>query len=126
MPGLVGSTQSPDESLVIKEMKLNDYGVIEFGEYGKYSLWKYYNFTSISHKKIKCFFIGFLLIQCNNDPDIKNKKTSTNELSPEFDKFVQRYWCQSEKSSEDKWNNVMKNLLKNQLQVEIQKRTSKL
>ena len=37
LPGLVGSTQSPDESLVMEEMNLNDYGVIEFGEDGKYS-----------------------------------------------------------------------------------------
>ena len=37
MPGLVGSTQSPGESLVMEEMNLNDYGVIEFGEDGKYS-----------------------------------------------------------------------------------------
>ena len=37
LPGLVGSTQSPDESLVMEEMNLNDYGVIELGEDGKYS-----------------------------------------------------------------------------------------
>ena len=36
LPGLVGSTQSPDESLVMEEMNLNDYGVIEFGGNGKY------------------------------------------------------------------------------------------
>ena len=36
LPGHVGGTQSPGESLVMEEMNLNDYGVIEFGEDGKY------------------------------------------------------------------------------------------
>ena len=76
-----------------------------------------------------CFMsisIGFLLIPCNTNPNIKNKETSTNKISPEFNEFVQRFHCQSGKSSEDQWDNGIKNLLKNQLQVEIQKRTNKL
>ena len=42
MPGLVGSTQSPGEVLIVEEIDLNDYGVITFGENGKYFLKKKY------------------------------------------------------------------------------------
>ena len=47
-------------------------------------------------------------------------------MSAEFEEFVQRFWCQPEKSSDDVWDDGIKNQLKNELKVEIQKRTSKL
>ena len=77
------------------------------------------------------FFIGFLLVQCKTNPEyllpsIKNKKTTAKKISPEFEEFVQRFWCQPEKSSDDAWDDGIKNQLKNELEVEIQKRTSKL
>ena len=37
LPGIVGgTTQSPREVLVMEKINLNDYGVIAFGENGKY------------------------------------------------------------------------------------------
>ena len=76
------------------------------------------------------FFIGFLIIQCKtntqNLPSIKNKKLSSKKISPEFEEFVQRFWCQPEKSSDDMWDDGIRNQLKNELKDEIQKRTSKL
>lgn len=36
LPGLVGSTQSPGESLEEEDIKSKDSGVITFGENGKY------------------------------------------------------------------------------------------
>ena len=127
MPGIVGNTQSPGELLVTEKMNLKDSGVIAFGENGKYFFLFENIAASISRKNIMCFMsisIGFLLIPCNTNPNIKNKNTSI--ISPEFNKFVQRFWCRSEKSSEDQWDNGIKNLLKNLLQVEIQKRANKL
>ena len=76
------------------------------------------------------FFIGFLIIQCKTIPEyipsIKNKKISSKNISAESEEFIQRFLCQPEKSSDDVWEDGIKNQLKNELKVEIQKRTSKL
>ena len=40
LPGIVGgTTQSPREVLVMEKINLNDYGVIAFGENGKYYIY---------------------------------------------------------------------------------------
>ena len=49
LPGLVGSTQSPGESLEEEDIKSKDSGVITFGENGKYIQDKYIH-TIISRK----------------------------------------------------------------------------
>ena len=55
-----------------------------------------------------------------------SKTKRLKKISPELDKFAQRFWYYSEKSSEEQWDNGIKNQLKNQLQIEIQKRTNRL
>ena len=79
------------------------------------------------------FLIGFLIVKCNPNyqlPSIKNKKTTAKEMSAEFEEFVQRFWCQPEKRSNNDnrwgWDNSISNQLKNGLEVEIQKRAGKL
>ena len=50
LPGLVGSTQSPGESLEEEDIKSKDSGVITFGENGKYIQDKYIQLFHESNK----------------------------------------------------------------------------
>ena len=50
LPGLVGSTQSPGESLEGEDIKSKDSGVITFGENGKYIQDKYIQLFHESNK----------------------------------------------------------------------------
>ena len=61
---------------------------------------------------------GFLIVHCNTNtelllPSIKNKMTTTTmatkKISPVFDDFIQKHWCQMIKD------------LKNELKVQIEK-----
>ena len=60
---------------------------------------------------------GFLIVHCNTNtelllPSIKNEMTATmatKKISPVFDDFIQKYWCQMIKD------------LENQLKVLIEK-----
>ena len=73
-------------------------------------------------------FFGSRNMNCvnqNTNPSIKNK-TTKKKISSELDKFAHRFWYYSEKSSEEQWGNGIKNQHKNQLQIEIQKRTNRL
>ena len=116
LPGLVGSTQSPGESLEEEDIKSKDSGVITFGENGKYiyetSIYNYFT------KVIKYQFLpGFFIVHCNTNtehllPSMKNEMTTTmatKKISPVFDDFIQKYWCQMIKD------------LENQLKVLIEK-----
>ena len=38
------------------------------------------------------------------------KQKDFKKISPELDKFAQRFWYYSEKSSEEQWDNGIKNL----------------
>ena len=85
LPGLVGSTQSPGESLIMEEMNLNDYGVIEFGEDGKYLfhfIWKYYNFNFTKNIRYFMSYISFFLKDFSSYNAITIHTSKTKRLQP--------------------------------------------